>query len=164
MKRLILTTTLLLISFLMKAQNLPQYYILNGDTAGIIISIDQIKRIKNDLELKNILEDMKISCDSTINKYIVVVDDYEKRVVSLNTLITKLDSSDKSKTNIISSINSELDLVKKDRDFCRSASKSKDTLITNTNIILSEVKTQRNWGYGGTVLFLVTTILLFIFH
>jgi hypothetical protein len=148
----------------MGAQNLPQYYILNGDTAGIILSIDQIKRIKNDLELKNILEDMKISCDSVISKYIVLVDDYEKRVVSLNTLITKLDSSDKSKTKIINSINTEFDLMKKDRDLNRRASLSKDTLINNTNIILSKVKNQRNWAYGSTTLLLITTVLLFIFH
>jgi len=164
MKKLILTSILFLITFLMGAQNLPQYYILNGDTAGIILSIDQIKRIKNDLELKNILEDMKISCDSAISKYIVLVDDYEKRVVSLNTLITKLDSSDKSKTKIINSINTEFDLMKKDRDLNRRASLSKDTLINNTNIILSKVKNQRNWAYGSTTLLLITTVLLFIFH
>jgi len=164
MKRIILLTTFLFITFLMNAQNFPQYYIINGDTAGIILSIDQVKKIKNDLELKSILEDMQISCDSAISKYIVVVDDYEKRVVSLNTLITKLDSSDKSKTKIINSINDEFNLMKKDRDLNRSASLSKDTLINNTNIILSEVKNQRNWAYGGTALFLITTVLLFIFH
>lgn len=145
------------------AQKLPQYYITDGDTAGIILSIEQVKRIKNDLELKSILEDMRISCDSTISKYIIVVDDYEKKVVSLKRTIDKMDSTDKNNQELIKSIRKSLELEKKDKSLCDSASIRKDSIITNSETIISDLKCKRNLGYGGTVLFFITTILIWIF-
>jgi peptidoglycan hydrolase CwlO-like protein len=164
MKKLFLLFFLIFFSGKIFSQNLPDYYIVNKDTVGIILPIDQVKRMKNDLELKVLLEDMMISCDSTINRLIIVVDDYEKRVVSLNATITKLDSSDKNKQEIINSLKKTLKEVKKDRDFCDSISAKKDTVIQNSEIIISDLKTQRKWWRGGTFTFLVTTVLLLLLH
>ena len=163
MKKIFLTAFLLLTNSFLFGQSLPQYYIVNGDTTGIILSIDQVKKIKNDLELKIILEDMKISCDSSINKYIIVVDDYEKQVVSLKATISKMDTSVANKTKTIDKINKTLQTVERDRNLCDSASAKKDTVISNSNIIISDLKCKRNLGYGGTVLFLITTVLLLLF-
>jgi len=164
MKKIILSIFLILISMEIFSQELPDYYIVNQDTVGMILPIEQVKRIKNDLELKLLLEDMMISCDSTINKMIVVVDNYEKTIVSLNSTISKIDSSDKNKKDIINSLKESLRLCEEDVIFCDSASAKKDTIISNSNIIISNVKKQRNWAYFSTTTFLITTILLLLFN
>jgi hypothetical protein len=146
------------------SQKLPDYYIVNKDTVGIILPVEQVKRMKNDLELKSLLEDMMISCDSTINKLVIVVDNYEKTIVSLKATIAKIDSSDKNKQGVINSLTKTLDLSKRDAYLCDYISAKKDTVITNSNIIISNVKTQRNWAYVSTATFLITTILLLLFH
>ena len=164
MKKLILSIFLIFLSMEIFSQKLPDYYIVNKDTVGIILPVEQVKRMKNDLELKSLLEDMMISCDSTINKLIIVVDGYEKTIVSLKATISKIDSSDKNKQGVINSLTNTLDLSKRDAYLCDSISAKKDTVITNSNIIISNVKTQRNWAYVSTATFLITTILLLLFH
>jgi hypothetical protein len=164
MKKNILLVFLLMFSVSVFSQNLPEYYIVKGDTAGLILSIDQVKKIKNDLELKALLEDMMISCDSTINKYIIVVDDYEKRVVSLNATITKLDSSDANKERIIGSLRKSLGLKERDLDLCDLQSSKKDTIISNNQKIITGLKIEKNLGFIGTATFLLTSILLLLIH
>ena len=164
MKKIILSIFLIFFSMEIFSQKLPDYYIVNKDTVGIILPVEQVKRMKNDLELKVLLEDMMVSCDSTINKLIVVVDGYEKTIVSLKSTISKIDSSDKNKQEVINSLTNTLDLRKRDVYLCDSISTKKDTVISNSNIIISNLKTQRNWAYVGTATFIITTILLLLFH
>ena len=164
MKRILLTLILTLMSVSLFSQSLPQYYIVGKDTLGITLPIEKVKKMKNDLELKLILENMMISCDSTINKFIVVVDDYERKVISLKTTITKLDSSDANKQKLINKLKDNLELEEKNRKLCEESSLKKDTVITNSEKIITNVKTERNWAYLGATTFLITTILLLLFH
>jgi hypothetical protein len=164
MKRILLTLILTLMSVSLFSQSLPQYYIVGKDTLGITLPIEKVKKMKNDLELKLILENMMISCDSTINKFIIVVDDYQRKVVSLKATITKLDSSDVNKQKIINSLKRNLELEEKNRKLCEESSLKKDTVITNSEKIITNVKTERNWAYLGATTFLITTILLLLFH
>lgn len=164
MKKILLSLILTLMSMNLFSQNLPQYYIVGKDTLGITLPIEKVKRMKNDLELKLILENMMISCDSTINKFIVVVDDYERKVISLKTTITKLDSSDANKQKIINKLKDNLELEEKNRKLCEKSSFKKDTIIANSERIITNVKTERNWAYLGATTLLITTILLLLFH
>jgi len=164
MKKILLSLILTLMSINLFSQNLPQYYIVGKDTLGITLPIEKVKKMKNDLELKLILESMMISCDSTINKFIVVVDDYERKVISLKATITKLDSSDVNKQKIINSLKTNLELEEKNRKLCEKSSLKKDTVITNSEKIITNVKTERNWAYLGATTFLITTILLLLIH
>jgi hypothetical protein len=164
MKKILTSLVLTLISISVFSQNLPQYYIVGKDTLGITLPIEKVKKMKNDLELKLILESMMISCDSTINKFIVVVDDYERKVISLKTTITRLDSSDVNKQKIINSLKASLELEEKNRKLCEESSLKKDTVITNSEKIITNVKTERNWAYLGATTFLITTILLLLIH
>lgn len=158
-KFLLLTIIYILNSLSSFSQKLPNYYIVNGDTLGITLSLSQVKRIKNDLQLKSILEDMRISCDSTISKYILVVDNYEKSITSLKTIMEKLDSSNNVKKQIIDNLQDELILVKIDRNLCKIGSKTKDTLIDNYKKDIKKVKNQRNKAYISTIIFVITTII-----
>lgn len=159
MKRYLLFSISLFFSLKCFSQDLPKYYIVNNDTLGVILSINQVKRIKNDLELKSILEDMRISCDSAISKYIIVVDDYERKILSLNRIIGKMDTSDINNQNLIKSINKELSIAKTDLNLCDSIRIKQDSVMKNDETIISDLKCKRNLGYGGTILFFITTII-----
>ena len=159
MKKYFLLSIIFFFSIKSFSQDLPKYYIVNNDTLGIVLSIDQVKRIKNDLELKTILEDMKISCDSAISKYIIVVDDYEKKTLSLKRTIEKMDTADINSQKLIKSINKELSLANTDLKLCDSIRVKQDSVIKNDETIISDLKCKRNFGYGGTILFFITTLI-----
>jgi hypothetical protein len=143
--------------------NLPKYYIENGDTLGITMPISKMKQIKNDLELKMVLETMKISCDSTISRYIVLVDDYERRISTFKTTISRMDSVDKKSTSLIDTLNYNLNLERKDKSFHKQISAKKDTIIANNESIIRDLKFQRNLGIGGGSTFFVLSVVLSIF-
>jgi hypothetical protein len=164
MKHIILTTIFWIFGNLIIAQNLPKYLIVSGDTIGMTLSIGQVKRIKRDLELKSVLETMRISCDSVMNKAKNQEKVFDEKLKAKDELIRGLDTSVKSKTNIIKNLNGELKETRIDRDFCKKASATKDSLNTTINLRLAEVGTQRNFWFGGTVVFFITTLSLLLFH
>jgi hypothetical protein len=164
MKNIIFLSILFLLSVNTFAQTkLPKYYIENGDTLGIIMSIQKMKQIKNDLELKMILENMQISCDSTINRFVVLVDDYENRIATFKKTIKSMDSTDKKSTALIDELRRDLELQKTDKSFQKNISLKKDSIISVNETIIRDLKIQRNLGIGGSSTFLVLSIVLGIF-
>ncbi len=164
MKKNILTFIFIFIIRLMYSQDLPKYYIVKGDTTGMTLSMSQVKKIKSDLELKSILENMKVSCDSLVNKSKNQEKECDERISSKDKIIYQMDTSIQSKMNRIRNLDGELVLTREDRNIHKKASQVKDSLNIVANLRLTEVKTQRNFFLGGTLLFLTTTILLFLFH
>jgi len=128
------------------------------------LSMAQVKRIKTDLELKSILEKMKISCDSLSNKSKTQERDCDERISSKDKIIFQMDTSIQSKLNRINNLNGELVLTREDRNVQKKLSQVKDSLLIVSNLRLTEAKTQRNFLFGSTVLFFVTTVALFLFH
>jgi len=162
MKKIITLILLSVFNYCVIAQDLPKYYIINGDTIGMTLSMKQVKKIKNDLEIKNVLETMKIQCDSLSNKSKNQEKECDERISSKDKIIYGLDTSIISKRNRISSLNGELLATKSQRDILKQASLSKDSLNTTVNLRLSEVKTSRNFWMGGSILFFITTLSLLL--
>lgn len=164
MKKHILTFIFILIIQFLYSQDLPKYYIVNGDTTGMTLSINQVKKIKSDLELKAILESMKISCDSLANKSKTQEKDCDDRISSKDKIIFQMDTSIQSKMNRIRNLNGELILTREDRNIHKKKSQVSDSLNIVTNLRLTEAKTQRDFLFGGTILFFITTVALLLFH
>ena len=163
MKKIILLLLLIfpLISYSQK-KDLPKYYIEGKDTVGIILSMSQLKRMKNDLELKSYLETMAISCDSTISKLVVVVDDYERTISSYRLTISRLDSA---KANSTSLLNTCLDGKKEEerlKNLCETQSSMKDTIISNKDKEINTLKIEKAIGWWGSTGLLITTVVLSI--
>jgi hypothetical protein len=150
--------------FLVKSQDLPKYYISKGDTLGLTLPMSQVKKIRRDLELKMVLETIKSNCDSLSNKSKNQEQECLNRLSDKDKIINQLDTSRQSKIRIIQSLNGELVTTRLDRDFQKKASQTKDSLNIVVNLKLTEVKTQRNFYLGGTVLFFITTLSLLLFH
>jgi hypothetical protein len=122
MKRVFLFLIALIISVSSYSQSkkdslinsLPAYYVDNGDTIGIILSIEQAQQIDNDEELIHLLETMKISCDSVISKYVVVVNEYDRKIGILNMKIHKLEEINKSQSELVDNLKAQIDNYKTD--------------------------------------------------
>ena len=71
---------------------------------------------------------------------------------------------DVNRQKIINSLKTNLELEERNRKLCEKSSSKKDTIITNSEKIITNVKTERNWAYLGATTFLITTILLLLFH
>lgn len=164
MRYILIFSIFTFINFYCIGQDFPKYYIINKDTIGITLSLNQVKRIKRDLELKSILEKMKISCDSISKKSSDQERVCDDKLKAKDQVIYSLDTSVMSKKYIIRSLNSELVTTRFDRDICKMASSKKDSLNTTINLRLAEVKTQRNFWFGTTIFFLVSSFGLLFFH
>jgi hypothetical protein len=157
--------TIILFSFLslsVKSQELPKYYINKGDTIGLTLGIPQIKRIKKDLELKEILEKIKSNCDSIVLKSKNQEQEYLDRLSSKDEIINQLDTSRLSKIEIIQNLNRELTSTVLDRDIQKMASIKKDSLNKIIKLKLEIAKQQRNRAYRGTLFFFISTIMFII--
>jgi len=162
MRSLFILLFLILPYFVFSQDKLPKYYINGKDTLGITISMSQLKRIKNDLQLKSFFETMAISCDCTMNKMVVVVDDYER---TLGTYRVSLKRADSSSTNNLNLLNTCLDSKKEEerlKFLCEKQSASKDTIISNNNKQINNLKLEKAVAWWGTGGLLVTTLVLSI--
>lgn len=164
MKKIFFTILTVVLSLSVKSQDLPKYYISKGDTIGLTLPMSQVKRIQKDLELKIMLESIKLNCDSLSNKSKNQEQECLNRLSDKDKVINQLDTSRQSKINIIKNLNSELIVTRLDRDFQKMSSHTKDSLNVIVNLKLAEIKTQRNFYLGGTVLFFITTLSLLLFH
>ena len=126
-----------------KNLDLPKYYIIGKDTAGVILSIDQAQEVDNSLDLLNLLESDKTSCDSTIAHYVSLYNDANIHIVTLESDIAQKDTTiqiKQEKINVLSSTNDnlKLDISKSDRQ-----SKLKDKIITNQSRNITWLKIER---------------------
>jgi len=161
MKNIIVTLSLFLpfICFSQQRQ-LPKFYIVNGDTLGITISMEQLKRMKNDLELKTYLEASAVSCDSFMNKAIIAIDDCEGRVRVLKLRIDKLDSADHENRVLLDNCLQRLENGDKDRFLCESQRKNDSIMINNMNKQINTLKVEKLVGWWGSGTFMVVSIIL----
>lgn len=117
----------------------PKYYVVNNDTVGVIITIEQAQKIDNDLEIKNLLEKSLIDCDSLSSQYIVVVDKLEKRVAILEVKNSELLKATSQQEMIIGKLNDKIKNFEKELILCDEQGKKKDQIISNQNKTINKL-------------------------
>jgi len=139
--------------------DLPRYYIVQEDTVGVILSIEQLQKIDNDLEIKNLLEQSLIDCDSLNNQYIVVVDKLENRIAILEIKNGELENTSSIQTKMIGELKLKVANYERDLYLCGEQNKKKDTIISNQKSTINKL----TWGGGTGVAALLVIIGLLIF-
>ena len=156
MKKLIIGL-LLLLSISVKSQSididLPRYYIVQEDTIGIIISIEQAQKIDNDIEISSLLNLSMVQCDSLQSKYIIVVDKLNNRVALLQFKIDDLNMINSDQNKMINNLKLQIESYNKELKLCDDQSKDKDKIIDNQKHDIRKLKRQRIGGY------IISTIL-----
>jgi hypothetical protein len=140
--------------------DLPKYYIIGKDTAGVILSIQQAQEVDNSLDLLNLLENDKTSCDSTIAHYVLLYNDAQINIKTLGEDILQKDTAiqiKEEKIVVLSKTNDNLvsDLSKSDKQ-----SRLKDKIISNQSRSISWLKIER---VGISVVGVVTAGFAYLF-
>lgn len=139
-----------------KKENLPAFYVQNKDTIGVILSVDQLQKLDHDVELLNLLKIKGINCDSTIKKYVRVLNEYGKQVAILETKISELESVDDGKDQMINNLKIQVANYKADLDRSEIQLHLKDNIIKNQDGRISRLKLQKALTIGGGILGTIT--------
>lgn len=163
MKKIIILVISIFLSSVLYSQvdtsnnKFPSYHIVKGDTIGVIFSIQQAQKIDNDEELLQLLGSMKTNCDSTISRYINVVNSYDNKLGILNMKISKLEDISNSKSDLILNLNQQISNYKEDYK------KSEDQLSKKDDIILLQKKQINRLKWGKRIGYTSATIFLGLF-
>lgn len=166
MKNLILSFLLILSSFSCFSQvnfskdNLPAYYIQNNDTIGVILTVKQLQKLDYDVELLSLLEQKGINCDSTIKKYICVLNDYNRQVALLEVKISTLEDIIYDKDEMIQNLKSQIINYQADITRAETQLQLKNEIIKNQEKRITKLKIQKALSIGGGLLGAVTGFLI----
>lgn len=131
----------------------PRYYIVNGDTLGVILTVEQVQKIDNDLELKILLEKSLIDCNSLSSQYIVVISNLENRIAILELKELELYNVNNTQSQIINKLNTEISIYNKELSLCDEQGKNKDSIIKNQKKTITKLIIG---GAAETLLMLIT--------
>ena len=162
MKKFISLFLFLSISFFSFSQNLkfPQYYIQNGDTIGVIYSIEQSQKIYNDNILLELFKDVNVGCDSLMKKYYLLVNKYGQKQIINEFLVEQYEKDKKEQTIILDKNLAKIDNLNLDLQKCGEQLVLKTNQYENDEEIISTLKCHRGWLLGGTIGFGVLSIFL----
>ena len=97
MKKFLFTLILFLFIFNLKAQvsNLPKYYVVDKDTVGIILTVEQVQKLDNDVELLELFKKLQLDCENVTTHYIKIINGLEEKVVLMEVSIKDLNNKSK---------------------------------------------------------------------
>jgi peptidoglycan hydrolase CwlO-like protein len=164
MKKFLFTLILFLFIFNLKAQvsNLPKYYVVDKDTVGIILTVEQVQKLDNDVELLELFKKLQLDCENLTTHYVKIINGLEEKVVLMEVSIKDLNNKSKEQDDLINNLKKQVSNNEKDKALCDSISKNKDAEIT---ILKGEV-TKQNIKKGasiiGNVVLFITLIVLIV--
>ena len=163
MKKLILLTLLCMISFFAKSQteDLPRYLIQNGDTVGVVISVEQAQALDNDAELLELFKKLRINCDNLDAHYVEVINAQNDQIALLKVNTKELQGQGVALNNQIESLKEQVHNSEKNNKLCDELILNKDEEI---KILKKEIFRQKVKKIisvtGNVILVAVTTILI----
>lgn len=174
MKKFLLITVLSILFFTKtfaqySQAELPTYYIESGDTIGVLVSVEQLQKIDNKLELLTQLEILGVKCDSLQTFYIKVIDDLkDKNRIQAQMLVNKEQSEQIFKSEI-EKLKRVITLEQEKHELTKS-----QLTLTESQLLKAEEKSEiwknqsksnnkKKWSlFGTTIVFSLTTVILSI--
>jgi hypothetical protein len=161
----ILTLLLTLISFIAISQNnleTPRYLIENGDTIGIVLSVEQVQKLDNKIELLYLFEKLQTNFESTNLYYIELINISDEKIGLLETKVSDLISQGNEKDGLIKNLKEQVAKMEEDRELCNTQLKNKDTEIKLLNEDLIKEKFKKWLSAAGNVALGVVAIILIV--
>lgn len=145
-------------------QDLPQYFIQNGDTLGIILTVEQVQKLDNDVELLNMFELLSIKCDSLDKHYVKVINDLNDVIVLKDVSITNLTKQTKTFTNQVEKLKSAVDIKESQLKLCEEQRVNDSTAIASLKKDLKKAKVKNivSWSSTGVVSGIVIFLTIFL--
>lgn len=139
-------------------ETFPRAYVVNGDTLGIILSMEQAQRVDSDMELIQMYRELIMSYDELDTTYVGVIRVLDDKIEVLEIKVNEYIELDRKNNSIISNLKLQIDKYEENSDKC-------DEIISSEIDLRKEnkkIKKQRLWGgiTGGSII--VGLILLLI--
>ncbi len=162
MRKILCLIVILFCHFSLKAQQeeFPKYYIQNGDTIGVIYTIEQVQKIYNHEVLLSLFKDVRLGCDSLLKRFFVVVNKYEQKQLVDKLLIDQYEKSIKDNELSIQTQDKKILNLEADLKKCDDQGKLQSGQIENFNKIVEQLQSERRWLIGGTVGFGALSLFL----
>ena len=169
MKNIIFTLSLLLTFMLGFSQtsfvkeDLPQYFVQNGDTIGILLTVEQVQKLDNNSELLGLFEKLSIKCDSLDTYYIGIINKMNDKITILNTKISKQDEAMKKQDDMVKDVKAQLANALLRLDLCEQQRSNDSTIIRGLKQDLTKAKVKGIAGWATTGVVSAVAIFLGIF-
>lgn len=134
-------------------KDLPQYFIQNGDTIGIILTIEQVQKLDNDVELLNMFELLSIKCDSLDKHYVKVINDLNDVVALKEISITNLTKQNSTFSSQVEKLKSAVSMKESQLKLCEEQ-RSNDSIsiaLLKKDLRKAKVKNIVSWSSTGIV-------------
>jgi hypothetical protein len=169
MKSLLLTLGLILTVMLGFSQtsfvksDLPQYYVQNSDTIGILLTIEQVQKLDNNTELLGLFEKLSIKCDSLDTYYVGVINNMNDKITILNYKVTKQDEAMKKQDDMVKDLKSQVANAIFRLELCEQQRNNDSTIIKGLKQDLTKAKVKGIAGWTTTGVVSAIAIFLGIF-
>lgn len=169
MKKLLLTLCLILTAMVGFSQSsfikedLPQYFVQNEDTIGILLTIEQVQKLDNNSELLGLFEKLSIKCDSLDTYYVGVINKLNDKITILNLKVSKQDESMKKQDDMVKDLKLQVDNTLLQLDLYEQQM-SNDSLIIKglkKDLNKSKWKNVAGWTTTGVVSAIAVSLGLF---
>jgi len=142
-----------------------EYYIIDGDTIGIILTVEQVQKIDSDLEMLRLFKLLDTQTQDVDEFYISVINDQNEKISILETTLGNVRNQGTEQEEMINSLKRQLKIRQNQMD------SYEDQLINDESIIEAlkdDVKTQKRqkigayagMGVGGAAFVAILTIFL----
>lgn len=140
---------MLFISGLMYSQGgdkTPRYLVIEKDTVGVVISIEDAQKLDNDGEILKLYKQMMVSYGNMDNGYLVIVDNLQKQIGFLNIKLSEKDGIIGDKDKMITDLKNIIANYEKEKLLTQEQMVAKDGIITNLKKDNRKLKWQRAVG------------------
>lgn len=150
MKKLLITLLLSLVTILGFGQDYPKYYVENGDTLGLVFTLEQAQTIDNDLDLLVLLEKSQLQCDSVNKQYAIVIEGLNGKIVILEDRIKNLNGQIVLKDGTINDLNTKVKHLQNELKLANEQISIKEEQNKNLSDEIGRQKFRKWIGYIGT--------------
>ncbi len=167
MKRLLFTMLLFLSVFISSAQDTtstvtyPHYSVEDGQKV-LVMTIEQAQKLDNDGEILKLFKQLNADFNSVDSACVKVVDAQGKEIAGLKVQIVALQSLDKTKTEEITNLKSQVSEYKAKDELNKQELEKKDKIITEKDGQIRKQKRQKIGGFigGGAAIIALLALLI----
>ena len=132
-------------------ENLPEYLVQNGDTIGIVLTIEQVQKLDNNSELLTAFKKLSLKCDTLDTYYVQVINKSNEKIALLEVKVKNLTDQNQKKDDMILTLKGQVLNKEMQLTLCEKQ-RSNDSIIIiglKKDLFKSKVKNVAGWTTTG---------------
>lgn len=164
MKNFLLTIFLFVLSLVTKAQvnDFPKYYVVENDTVGIILTVEQVQKLDNDVELLELFKKLQLNCDNLTVHYVQIINNLEEKVALMEVTMNLSELKGKEKDDLVKNLKEQLKNCETNKQLCDTIIKNKDKEIKVLKREIVKQKLRKTFSLIGNVALIVVMSIIII--